>query len=59
EQALTYKDQHFTCDPELSDQTFCLVYIIDARTVEFTDDQLIAKMKIIRQRISDRGKTDP
>ncbi|XP_050958561.1 interferon-induced protein 44-like isoform X2 [Labeo rohita] len=55
EQALTYKDQHYTCDPELSDQSFCLVYVVDASTVQFTDDQLIAKLKIIRQRISNKG----
>ncbi|XP_050960584.1 interferon-induced protein 44-like isoform X1 [Labeo rohita] len=55
EQALNYNDQHYTCDPELSDQSFCLVYVIDANTVQFTDDRLIGKLKIIRQRISDKG----
>ncbi|XP_051744088.1 interferon-induced protein 44-like isoform X4 [Ctenopharyngodon idella] len=55
EQALTYKDQHYTSDPTLSDQAFCLVYVIDADTVQFTDDKLIDKLKIIRQRISDQG----
>ncbi|RXN24133.1 interferon-induced 44-like protein [Labeo rohita] len=55
EQALSYNDQHYTCDPNLSDQSFCLVYIIDANTVHFTDDRLIDKLKIIRQRISDKG----
>ncbi|XP_048053904.1 interferon-induced protein 44-like [Megalobrama amblycephala] len=55
EQALTYKDQHYNCDPTLSDQAFCMVYVIDANTVDFTDDKLIDKLKIIRHRISDRG----
>ncbi|XP_050961140.1 interferon-induced protein 44-like isoform X2 [Labeo rohita] len=55
EQALTYKDKHYTCDPELSDQAFCLVYIIDANVVQYTDDRLIDKLKIIRQRISAKG----
>ncbi|XP_067261218.1 interferon-induced protein 44-like [Chanodichthys erythropterus] len=55
EQALTYKDQHYNCDPNLSDQAFCLVYVIDANTVDFTDDKLIDKLRIIRHRISDRG----
>ncbi|KAA0722595.1 Interferon-induced protein 44 [Triplophysa tibetana] len=52
---LTHKDQHFTSDPSLSDQAFCLVYVIAADTVQFTDDKLIDKLKIIRQRISDGG----
>lgn len=55
EQALTHKDQHYTCDPELSDQSFCLVYVIAADTVSFTDNRLIDKLKIIRQRISEKG----
>ncbi|KTG02304.1 hypothetical protein cypCar_00033056 [Cyprinus carpio] len=59
EQALTHKDQNYTSDPNLSDQSFCLVYIIAADTISFTDDRLIDKLKIIRQRISQEGKTDP
>ncbi|XP_050968023.1 interferon-induced protein 44-like [Labeo rohita] len=55
EQALAHTDQHYTCDPELSDQSFCLVYVIDAKTVEKMDNQLIDKLTIIRQRISDKG----
>ncbi|XP_067258840.1 interferon-induced protein 44-like [Chanodichthys erythropterus] len=39
-QTPTYKDQHYTCDPILSDQAFCLVYIIAAETVQFTDERL-------------------
>ncbi|ROI62453.1 Interferon-induced protein 44 [Anabarilius grahami] len=54
-QALTYKDEHYNCDPTLSDQAFCLVYVIDGNTVDFTDDKLVDKLKIIRQRISDKG----
>ncbi|XP_051748274.1 interferon-induced protein 44-like [Ctenopharyngodon idella] len=55
EQALTYKDEHYTSDPTLSDQAFGLVYVIAADTVQFTDDRLIDKLKIIRKRISDQG----
>ncbi|KAK9980575.1 hypothetical protein ABG768_000169, partial [Culter alburnus] len=54
-QALTYKDEHYISDPALSDQASCLVYVIDGNTVDFTDDKLIDKLKIIRQRISDQG----
>ncbi|XP_048053901.1 interferon-induced protein 44-like [Megalobrama amblycephala] len=54
-QALTYKDEHYISDPTLSDQSSCLVYVIDGNTVDFTDDKLIDKLKIIRQRISDQG----
>ncbi|XP_056114583.1 interferon-induced protein 44-like [Rhinichthys klamathensis goyatoka] len=55
EQALTHEDQHYTSDPTLSDQAFCLVYVIDANTVQFTDAKLFDKLKIIRKRISERG----
>ncbi|XP_067260520.1 interferon-induced protein 44-like [Chanodichthys erythropterus] len=54
-QALVNQDQHYISDPTLSDQAFCLVYVIDGNTVQFTDDKLIDKLKIIRHRISDRG----
>ncbi|ROI62443.1 Interferon-induced protein 44 [Anabarilius grahami] len=54
-QALANQDQHYISDPSLSDQAFCLVYVIDANTVQFTDDKLIDKLKIIRQKISDKG----
>uniref|UniRef100_A0A673J8K6 Interferon-induced protein 44-like n=1 Tax=Sinocyclocheilus rhinocerous TaxID=307959 RepID=A0A673J8K6_9TELE len=52
---LNNKDQHYTGDPKLSDQSFCLVYIIAADTIQLADDRLIDKLKIIRQRISNRG----
>ncbi|XP_056114585.1 interferon-induced protein 44-like [Rhinichthys klamathensis goyatoka] len=55
EQALTHKDQHYTDNPTLSDQIFCLVYVVAANAVQFTDDKLIDKLKIIRQAISDKG----
>ncbi|XP_056318821.1 interferon-induced protein 44-like [Danio aesculapii] len=55
EQSLTYEDQQFITNPNLSDQSFCLVYIIDGNTVQFADDRLIDKIKIIRKRISDKG----
>ncbi|XP_056586113.1 interferon-induced protein 44-like [Triplophysa dalaica] len=52
---IAYKDQHYTGDPGLSDQAFCLVYVIAADTVQFTDDKLMDKLRIIRQRISDEA----
>ncbi|XDV14548.1 hypothetical protein PO909_014783, partial [Leuciscus waleckii] len=55
EPALTSEDQHYISKPTLSDQAFCLVYVIDASTVQFTDDKLIDKLKIIRNAISDEG----
>ncbi|XP_026060432.1 interferon-induced protein 44-like [Carassius auratus] len=55
EQALGHNDQHYISDPNLSDQCFCLVYVIAADTVQFTDDRLIDKLRIIRQRISENG----
>ncbi|XP_067260453.1 interferon-induced protein 44-like [Chanodichthys erythropterus] len=54
-QVLANQDQHYIDHPTISDQAFCLVYVIDANTVQFTDDKLIDKLKIIRHRISDRG----
>ncbi|XP_056586069.1 interferon-induced protein 44-like [Triplophysa dalaica] len=51
---LSHKDQHYTDDPSLSDQAFCLVYAIPANTVNMTDDKLIDKLKIIRHRISEK-----
>ncbi|XP_059372866.1 interferon-induced protein 44-like [Carassius carassius] len=55
EQPLNYKDQQFNCDPNLSDPSFFLVYVIPTHTVQYTDDHLIDKMKLIRQRISEKG----
>ncbi|KAK2887777.1 hypothetical protein Q8A67_016005 [Cirrhinus molitorella] len=54
-QAITDKDSCYTKDPKLSDQSFCLVYVIAADTIQLVDDQLTNKLKIIRQRISDQG----
>nr|XP_055062651.1 interferon-induced protein 44-like [Misgurnus anguillicaudatus] len=46
--------EHYISDPNLSDQAFCLVYVVAADTISFIDKKLIDKLKIIRQRISDR-----
>ncbi|KAK2887776.1 hypothetical protein Q8A67_016004 [Cirrhinus molitorella] len=54
-QAITDKDSCYTKDTKLSDQSFCLVYVIAADTIQLVDDQLTNKLKIIRQRISDQG----
>ncbi|XP_052401180.1 interferon-induced protein 44-like [Carassius gibelio] len=55
EEPLTCKDQQFNQNPNLSDQCFCLVYVLPADVFQYTDDRLIDKLKIIRQRISDKG----
>ncbi|XP_073722390.1 interferon-induced protein 44-like [Misgurnus anguillicaudatus] len=46
--------EHYISDPNLSDQAFCLVYVVAADTISFTDEKLIDKLKIIRRGISDR-----
>ncbi|XP_048053899.1 uncharacterized protein LOC125272808 [Megalobrama amblycephala] len=51
ENPISNKDEHYNENPSLSDQAFCLVYIIAADTVP--DNLLIEKLKVIRQRISD------
>ncbi|RXN18997.1 interferon-induced 44-like protein [Labeo rohita] len=55
EQTLTSDDQHYTSDPSLSNQCFCLVYVIAADTIQFIDERLIDKLKIVRQKISEKG----
>nr|XP_055062213.1 interferon-induced protein 44-like isoform X4 [Misgurnus anguillicaudatus] len=46
--------EHYISDPNLSDQAFCLVYVLAANTLSFTDQKLFDKLKIIRNRIKDR-----
>ncbi|KAK7162202.1 hypothetical protein R3I94_004755 [Phoxinus phoxinus] len=55
EKPLTHEDQHYNKDPKLSDQAFCLVFVIAANTVQLTNEKLFDKLKIIRKRISDKG----
>uniref|UniRef100_A0A671P7Q8 Interferon-induced protein 44-like n=1 Tax=Sinocyclocheilus anshuiensis TaxID=1608454 RepID=A0A671P7Q8_9TELE len=54
---LTSDDEHYNQNPSLSDQAFCLVYIIDASTVQLAaEDKIITeKLRLIRQKISDKG----
>ncbi|XP_043094098.1 interferon-induced protein 44-like, partial [Puntigrus tetrazona] len=52
---ITSKDQHYNSDPELHNQSFCLVYVIAADTIQFADDRVIDKLRIIRERISNKG----
>nr|XP_055062208.1 interferon-induced protein 44-like [Misgurnus anguillicaudatus] len=51
---IAHGNERFTSDPNLSDQAFCLVYVVAADTISFTDEKLIDKLKIIRHRISQR-----
>ncbi|TRY64408.1 hypothetical protein DNTS_017101 [Danionella cerebrum] len=53
--ALSSENQHYTKDPSLSDQCFCLVYIIDANTLEFVNDKVLEKMNDIRNKIRSKG----
>ncbi|XP_052400731.1 interferon-induced protein 44-like [Carassius gibelio] len=55
EKPLNFKDQQFNQNPNLSDQCFCLVYVIPADIFQYTDDRLIDKLKVIRKRISEKG----
>ncbi|XP_016339581.1 interferon-induced protein 44-like [Sinocyclocheilus anshuiensis] len=57
EEPLTSDDEHYNQNPSLSDQAFCLVYIIDASTVQLAaEDKIITeKLRLIRQKISDKG----
>ncbi|KTF94058.1 hypothetical protein cypCar_00027847 [Cyprinus carpio] len=58
EKSLTSDDEHYNQNPSLSDQAFCLVYVIDGSTVQLAaDDKIITeKLRLIRQTISDKGK---
>lgn len=57
EKPLTSDDEHYNQNPSLSDQAFCLVYVIDASTVQLSEDDKIItkKLRLIRQKISDKG----
>ncbi|XP_016110465.1 interferon-induced protein 44-like [Sinocyclocheilus grahami] len=54
EEPLSHKSEDYISDPLLSDQAFCLVYIVDANTIQFASDRLVDKLRIIRIRISDK-----
>ncbi|XP_065109974.1 interferon-induced protein 44-like [Paramisgurnus dabryanus] len=53
--SLPEEDQKYNSNPNLSEQSFCLVYIVAADTVSMTDNKLIDKLKIIRHKISVKG----
>ncbi|XP_056322598.1 interferon-induced protein 44 [Danio aesculapii] len=52
EMSISDKNQDYVTDPLLSDQAFCLVYVVDANTVQYIDHGLIDKLKTIRHAIS-------
>ncbi|XP_056588339.1 interferon-induced protein 44-like [Triplophysa dalaica] len=52
---LTSEDDNYNKNPTVSDQSFCLVYIIAADTVTLADKVLFEKLRLIRHRISDQG----
>ncbi|XP_059391399.1 interferon-induced protein 44-like [Carassius carassius] len=56
EKSLTSDDEHYNQNPSLSDQAFCLVYVIDANTFQpYAEDKRITeKLRIICQEISDK-----
>uniref|UniRef100_A0A673L6E2 Interferon-induced protein 44-like n=2 Tax=Sinocyclocheilus rhinocerous TaxID=307959 RepID=A0A673L6E2_9TELE len=53
EEPLDHKSEDYVSDPLLSNQAFCLVYVVDSKTIELTDTRLIDKLRIIRHRIRD------
>ncbi|XP_059391420.1 interferon-induced protein 44-like [Carassius carassius] len=57
EKSLTSDDEHYNQNPSLSDQAFCLVYVIDACTIHLAavDKIITEKLKLIRRTISDNG----
>ncbi|XP_026097341.1 interferon-induced protein 44-like [Carassius auratus] len=57
EKSLTSDDEHYNENLSLSDQAFCLVYVIDASTIQLAaEDKIITeKLKLIRRTISDNG----
>ncbi|XP_009304400.1 interferon-induced protein 44 [Danio rerio] len=57
ENPIGHKNESYKETPSLSDQAFCLVYVVDANTIQFSsnDNILIEKLRLIRKRISDEG----
>uniref|UniRef100_A0A8C1HA00 Uncharacterized protein n=1 Tax=Cyprinus carpio carpio TaxID=630221 RepID=A0A8C1HA00_CYPCA len=56
EKTLASGDEHYNETPSLSDQAFCLVYVIDANTFNLCKDEIIVqKLRKIRQKISENG----
>ncbi|KAF4119061.1 hypothetical protein G5714_001112 [Onychostoma macrolepis] len=56
ENSITSGNEHYNETPSLSDQAFCLVYIIDANTLQLCKDEIIVqKLRKIRQDISDNA----
>ncbi|XP_056308789.1 interferon-induced protein 44-like [Danio aesculapii] len=57
ENPITSENESYIETPSLSDQAFCLVYVIDANTVQFdsADKTLLKKLKLIRKKITDEG----
>ncbi|XP_052399099.1 interferon-induced protein 44-like [Carassius gibelio] len=57
EKPITSDDEHYNENPSLSDQSFCLVYVIDANTIHFSpeDNIITEELRIIRQKICDNG----
>ncbi|XP_067289273.1 interferon-induced protein 44-like isoform X2 [Pseudorasbora parva] len=54
EEPLSHRSEDYISDPLLSDQAFCLVYIVDATTIDCLDERLADKLLIIRRRITDK-----
>ncbi|XP_026119777.1 interferon-induced protein 44-like [Carassius auratus] len=57
EKPITSDDEHYNENPSLSDQAFCLVYVIDGSTIQIAaDDKIITeKLRLIRRTISKNG----
>ncbi|XDV53775.1 hypothetical protein PO909_022201 [Leuciscus waleckii] len=54
EEPLSHKTEDYISDPLLSDQAFCLVYVVDANLVQTLNEKLTDKLCIIRTRCSEK-----
>ncbi|XP_009304423.1 interferon-induced protein 44-like [Danio rerio] len=57
ENPITSKSESYNEIPSLSDQAFCLVYVVDANTIQLKSDDttLLKKLRLIRKKLTDEG----
>ncbi|XP_050989947.1 interferon-induced protein 44-like [Labeo rohita] len=48
---LSSEDANYIEDPVISDQAFCLVYILPANRIQFAEDSVLQKMRDIRMQV--------
>ncbi|RXN29839.1 deleted in malignant brain tumors 1 -like protein [Labeo rohita] len=52
---LSSEDANYIEDPTISDQAFCLVYVLPANRIQFADDSVLQKMRDIRMQVRPLG----